>query len=539
MKSSSANGKRESGSYYNSGVGGRQVSEGVGRGVTSAENNIFKSGPNPATKEYVYTVNEDTGGRKPFRIEDYGFNYTNIRDGKASPAFSDGTSSLAQQDAARKATALAFTYRPESTTVESSPEGTTRFKVRDSTTSRQSSSSARETFFTEIKPTTYTLPSAGKTTDVKETFMNEKTMSSEISKREKVYQTRLTSSPIPDKVKETEIGSPTGPYGSSRYTSNYNNRYNQQSQSQSQQQRKSYASESPSPKPPSTTPDVGGRQSRNSRLDSSSSSSVSSESSLDEYAEEDGGSYIGGPSPVKESMNTTSTTTTTIGSNRYFPSTKTTTTTTTPSSSKPPISTKPSYATTTTSSSNQTYRPGSLTESYKLRDANNYTKASTLSSNLTSTSSPTKPLTSTKSPTSPTGGDYSSYLTSTNLQTGKDISPISSAPRITHASRKRVITKSDGSVEETEEVVEPSSPYHSLTAAASKPVIVGVVPTTTTSTTSNNKLSLIDSVFSFSFFYFYDFFIFSLDLLSHSPPIFLICTQILLFNSFSILSFII
>ncbi|XP_015789248.1 band 4.1-like protein 3 isoform X2 [Tetranychus urticae] len=454
LKSSQANGKKESAASY---YGGRQVSEGVGRGVTSSENYMFKAGPNPATKEYIYTVHDDTSSKKPFRIEEHGFNYTNIRDGKTSPAFSDGTSSLTrQQDAARKATALAFTYRPESTTGENSIDAS-RLKSRDSR--NNTSTSPRETFFTEIKPSTYTLPSAGKASDIKETFMNEKTMSNEISKREQVYQTRLTSSPIPDKVKETDL---SGPYGSTRYSS-YNNRTNNYQQQQ-QQQRKSFVSESPSPKPPSTTPDVGGRVSRNSRIDSSASEHGSSESSLDEYAEEDGVNYIGDESPVKESAITRSTPKTTP--------------------SKPPISTKP-----TLTSSNQSYRPGSLTESYKLRDQNNYSKTST-TPHLTSTSTPSSKLS--KPPTTPsTDGNYSSYLTPTS---GKDISPISSAPRITHASRKRVITKSDGSVEETEEVVEPSSPYHSLTAA-SKPVIVGVVPTTTTatSTTSNNKLSSIYS----------------------------------------------
>uniref|UniRef100_T1KPI5 FERM domain-containing protein n=2 Tax=Tetranychus urticae TaxID=32264 RepID=T1KPI5_TETUR len=429
LKSSQANGKKESAASY---YGGRQVSEGVGRGVTSSENYMFKAGPNPATKEYIYTVHDDTSSKKPFRIEEHGFNYTNIRDGKTSPAFSDGTSSLTrQQDAARKATALAFTYRPESTTGENSIDAS-RLKSRDSR--NNTSTSPRETFFTEIKPSTYTLPSAGKASDIKETFMNEKTMSNEISKREQVYQTRLTSSPIPDKVKETDL---SGPYGSTRYSS-YNNRTNNYQQQQ-QQQRKSFVSESPSPKPPSTTPDVGGRVSRNSRIDSSASEHGSSESSLDEYAEEDGVNYIGDESPVKESAITRSTPKTTP--------------------SKPPISTKP-----TLTSSNQSYRPGSLTESYKLRDQNNYSKTST-TPHLTSTSTPSSKLS--KPPTTPsTDGNYSSYLTPTS---GKDISPISSAPRITHTS--------EGSRKTQRSPVPPRISESSRTLTSS----------TTTSTTSNYK----------------------------------------------------
>ncbi|RWS13885.1 band 4.1-like protein 3 [Dinothrombium tinctorium] len=48
------------------------------------------------------------------------------------------------------------------------------------------------------------------------------------------------------------------------------------------------------------------------------------------------------------------------------------------------------------------------------------------------------------------------------------------APRITHVSRKRVITNADGSIEEMEEILEPSN----VTIPTSKPVVVGVVPTT-------------------------------------------------------------
>lgn len=42
-------------------------------------------------------------------------------------------------------------------------------------------------------------------------------------------------------------------------------------------------------------------------------------------------------------------------------------------------------------------------------------------------------------------------------------------------SRKRVVTNADGSIEETEEVLEPSK-ISSITGSPSKPVVVGVVP---------------------------------------------------------------
>ncbi|KAH7641834.1 erythrocyte membrane protein band 4.1 like coracle isoform X2 [Dermatophagoides farinae] len=56
-----------------------------------------------------------------------------------------------------------------------------------------------------------------------------------------------------------------------------------------------------------------------------------------------------------------------------------------------------------------------------------------------------------------------------------------SGPKITHASRKRVVTNSDGSTYETEEILEPSS-MTSMTTT--KPKVVGVVPSTTASTTT-------------------------------------------------------
>lgn len=71
-----------------------------------------------------------------------------------------------------------------------------------------------------------------------------------------------------------------------------------------------------------------------------------------------------------------------------------------------------------------------------------------------------------------------------------------SLPRFTHMSRKRVVKNADGSVEETEEVLEPSV-LSSLTGP-SKPVVVGVVPSSTPKPDPT-------SAYSVRFFTFYDF----------------------------------
>lgn len=63
-----------------------------------------------------------------------------------------------------------------------------------------------------------------------------------------------------------------------------------------------------------------------------------------------------------------------------------------------------------------------------------------------------------------------------------------SLPRFTHMSRKRVVKNADGSVEETEEVLEPSA-LSSLTGP-SKPVVVGVVPSSTPKTDPASTFSV-------------------------------------------------
>lgn len=62
-------------------------------------------------------------------------------------------------------------------------------------------------------------------------------------------------------------------------------------------------------------------------------------------------------------------------------------------------------------------------------------------------------------------------------------------PKITHASRKRVVTNADGTVEEMEEVLEPDS-IGPMTAT--KPVIIGVVPSAATKTRSSTADSVLE-----------------------------------------------
>lgn len=67
------------------------------------------------------------------------------------------------------------------------------------------------------------------------------------------------------------------------------------------------------------------------------------------------------------------------------------------------------------------------------------------------------------------------------------VSAQTSGPKITHASRKRVVTNADGTVEEMEEVLEPDI-IGSI--STSKPVIIGVVPSAATKTRSSTADSV-------------------------------------------------
>ncbi|XP_074593956.1 uncharacterized protein LOC141849499 isoform X4 [Brevipalpus obovatus] len=353
-------------------------------------NNLFKSQPSQFTREYLYTVDENSE-RKPSKP--YSFTYATLREareGKESPALSE-ESSTGHQLNGRKATGIAFTYNPEIDRSSATPPTTTGTAVsRTSQAStvqppqpaaRTSTAKSREAFFTEVQPRTYTLPQAAKPTEVKETYLSGDKTSKTTSES---YRQKTES--------KTSYQSPYMPFSRGPYSA-----ASTQSRSRT----------TPSPSAAATSPDTTGRVSQQSGLDSSSSASSSSAlSELDEYADEENPLP---ESPIKEPINVTKS------------------------------QQKPTYQYSPTSGSRPPYRPGSL--------------SGDVSSKKTADRA---------SPVSP----------SKQVKSYKDAST-----RIMHASRKKVVTNSDGTVVETEEVVEPSSGYPPITAP--KPVVVGVVPTVT------------------------------------------------------------
>jgi hypothetical protein len=70
----------------------------------------------------------------------------------------------------------------------------------------------------------------------------------------------------------------------------------------------------------------------------------------------------------------------------------------------------------------------------------------------------------------------------------KIVSSQPSGPKITHASRKRVVTNADGTVEEMEEILEPGI----IGSLTSKPVIIGVVPSSGSKTRSSTSEPIPD-----------------------------------------------
>lgn len=355
--------------------------------VSSADNRaspdsyqIFKSQPSAFTREYLYTVDEKEE-KKPSKPS--GFTYATLRearDGKESPALSDGgySSNLNGQ---RKATALAFTYKPDVTSRTPSQQSETTSQPASQAPQpaiRTSTAKSREAFFAEVQPQTYTLPQQERATEVKKSYHSEKLT----SKNESLYQQK-TISPIEPKSSIYTSYVPTSRAGSYTPTS----------------QARARTTSSPSAVTPPA--DTTGRVSQQSGLDSSTSSSSSSLSELDEYAHEENPLA---ESPIKEPINA-----------KQFQ----------PEPSRP------------------AYRPGSLSGEVSNRRSENST--------LTTSS-------------------YAAL--NKQIKSYKDVSPT-----IMHASRRKVVTKSDGTVEEIEEVVEPGSHYPPISAP--KPVVVGVVPTLT------------------------------------------------------------
>lgn len=83
-------------------------------------------------------------------------------------------------------------------------------------------------------------------------------------------------------------------------------------------------------------------------------------------------------------------------------------------------------------------------------------------------------------------------MSSSELSTYKHSSSVNNresaiGPKITMASRKRVVTNADGSTVETEEVLEPSSMTSHSTTTKSKPVVVGTIPSTQPSTVNYSR----------------------------------------------------
>ena len=200
---------------------------------------------------------------------------------------------------------------------------------------------------------------------------------------------------------------------------------------------------SPSQKP-KTTPLSGraSRQSRESNLDSTSSSSVSSDSDsmVDEYEKDDA---------RHDAIQTTS---------KISPTTPAPTTFT-------PFS-RPTY---TPYQSKQAARSNFFSSEKPVVTAPK-PKVIPTTTQITSTT--------TTSPTSATTRPWVGYRvdrSDISRKSPEEERKSQSLPRFHHMSRKRVVTNADGSIEETEEVLDPTK----LTSVfASKPVVVGVVPTT-------------------------------------------------------------
>ncbi len=262
------------------------------------------------------------------------------------------------------------------------------------------------------------------------------------------------------------------------------------------------------------------RQSKDSKLEGSSSESLESSggSSLDEYEKESYGLGGGGSSkPPRTASSKPKTTTTTSGYRQPIitsPAVSTKSSTT----KSPPPPTKPKPASTSIFEYQHAPRSGGST--YQQMSA-----ASTYHDpHGTSTGA---------------GG----YL---------------GGPKITHASRKRVVTNADGSTIEMEEILEPATmTSHATTTKTSKPVVVGVLPSTTAgpsygsstatysrpdpvqnSTQTQLRSPLIDLINSFlctSLSFYFSFLLLLLLLLRSS---FLLCTLSLISSSYLTLTLI-
>lgn len=416
--------------------------------------------------------------------------------GKISPISEENSSDFYGLEDGKKGTALAFTYRPEST--DSS-------KVKKKNINKPSNLFTSTTLppveTNVVTPQTKVFPTAGKTSEIEEVTIPKKGLKNETfsshtspsytssSYTAPTYTsyTAYTSSCTSPSYTTSYTSSYTSPYSSSSYTSpsfatSYAKPYTSSYTTPSLAETKELLAKSkaqflkldttttpksvtPTLSHVSTTSEGSGRASRQSNLDSSSHSSLSSEgSSLDEYAQE---------KVFKDNTLVTDRPITLIQD-----------------TVKPPIRAKPAILQKhilkpfnqekVTKNLNITSK---VPEETKLKTA----EKSTLESSYDKQTN--KLYEKTSDQVSP------SLLDKSFQKSMNRTAPLTSA-RITHASRKRIVTNSDGSVEETEEVLHPAPTYQSI---ASKPIVVGVVPTTKSSAASSD--SVLQKVFAFLLFY--------------------------------------
>lgn len=399
----------------------------------------FKPTGSAFAKEYTYSVDDRTG-RRAYSPSSYGFNYTGAMErdaGKISPITpSDDPSS----PTSRKATAVAFTYKPPGAEIKSPADRRTSplspmsaAGTASPTLSKSGILSARM----ESPTLSKTAILAGSRTDspsMRSTKYTESSLSESSSKVKKVTvekaqkPTTLAVTPVTKPVIEPKKISPRGAFFQTQVKTPSPVTPTRPSPDTLRQK------SAPAPLP---KVELGsGRASRQSNLDESEDSSVSSDESsmVDEYEKE--ASIVETPAITATSR-----------------------------APAPPRTTMPS--------------PAARSPTTKLTTQPSLTpKQSPSPPSLPKQSPPALPkqspphISPTKSPHTPTRAEFFGYK-----RPSPETDPRQkSAPRYTHMSRKRVVTNADGSVEEMEEVMEPSS----LSAiSASKPVVVGVVPSLT------------------------------------------------------------
>ena len=438
------------------------------------------------TKKYTYSVDDKESSRgRPYSPRTYGgFNYTTSTDAPTdniSPITSPNDD--LQSPGSRKATGVAFTYNPPGTEIKSPGERgtartsplttsertqgsalpTTRLEIEEARRAylrdeKEIASRGRSTTATDLRSDSL---SRNTTTSTKESSHMEKSQSVSSRLEKMISEKRAATekpSTLPLKTKasprSTNIQSMTLPTASPRL-------------------------EQPS----------SGRGSRASNLDSSSESVSSDEGSMvDQYEKED--PRLVAPKVTSTSRAPVSARTDVVRSIpspsvRTTISPKTPTTPTiqpkpSPTQARPsptqvrpsPIQSRPSTLTST--SMPAPYKPLTSPSSTYRPLASATTPTSRTTPTTTTTSPPTPPVPTSKPPEIvPPGARLIPPYKRPSPEKEKPV------PRFTHMSRKRVVTNADGTVEEMEEVMEPSQLSALSGGRASKPVVVGVVPSAT------------------------------------------------------------